>query len=82
VLDEAHLGLFSFTKYLMWKDLQDRTAQLKANRVVQHLIDHPGEARARARRGRLRVEERHGLDQAIGRVEAVYDAALRHAEAA
>jgi very-short-patch-repair endonuclease len=44
VLDEAHLGLFSFTKYLMWKDLQDRTAQLKANRVVQHLIDRPGEA--------------------------------------
>jgi len=28
VLDEAHLGLFSFTKYLMWKDLQARTAQL------------------------------------------------------
>jgi very-short-patch-repair endonuclease len=47
VLDEAHLGLFSFTKYLMWKDLQDRTAQLKANRVVQHLIDRPGEAFAR-----------------------------------
>ena len=44
VLDEAHLGLFSFTKYLMWKDLQDRTEQLKANRVVQHLIDRPGEA--------------------------------------
>lgn len=47
VLDEAHLGLFSFTKYLMWKDLQDRTTQLKANRVVQHLIDRPGEAFAR-----------------------------------
>ncbi len=47
VLDEAHLGLFSFTKYLMWKDLQDRTAQLKANRVVRHLIDRPGEAFAR-----------------------------------
>lgn len=47
VLDEAHLGLFSFTKYLMWKDLQDRTAQLKANRVVQHLIDRPGEAFSR-----------------------------------
>ena len=40
-------------------------------------MDDPGEARARARRGRLRVEERHGLDQAIRRVEAVYDAALR-----
>ena len=44
VLEQVHLGIFSFTKYLMWKDLQDRTGQLKANRVVQHLIDHPGQA--------------------------------------
>ena len=44
VLEQAHLGIFSFTKYLMWKDLQDRTAQLKLSRVVRHLIDNPGEA--------------------------------------
>jgi very-short-patch-repair endonuclease len=44
VLEQAHLGIFSFTKHLMWKDLQDRTEQLKANRVVKHLIEHPGEA--------------------------------------
>lgn len=44
VREEAHLGIFSFTKYLMWKDLQDRTEQLKGNRVVKHLIEHPGEA--------------------------------------
>ena len=44
VLEQAHLGIFSFTKYLMWKDLQDRTDQLKLSRVVKHLIDHPGEA--------------------------------------
>ncbi len=44
VLEQAHLGIFSFTKYLMWKDLQDRTEQLKTNRVVQHLIDNPGQA--------------------------------------
>lgn len=44
VLEQAHLGIFSFTKYLMWKDLQDRTEQLKANRVVKHLIDSPGQA--------------------------------------
>jgi glycosyltransferase involved in cell wall biosynthesis len=43
---------------------------------IAAVIDHPGEARARARRGRERVEERHGLDQAVRRVEAVYDAAL------
>jgi very-short-patch-repair endonuclease len=42
VVEQAHLGIFSFTKYLMWKDLQDRTEQLKANRVVRHLIDNPG----------------------------------------
>lgn len=47
VLEQVHLGIFSFTKYLMWKDLQDRTEQLKANRVVQHLIDHPGQAFAK-----------------------------------
>jgi very-short-patch-repair endonuclease len=44
VLEQAHLGIFSFKKYLMWKDLQDRTEQLKANRVVKHLIENPGEA--------------------------------------
>lgn len=44
VLEQAHLGIFSFTKYLMWKDLQDRSEQLKGNRVVRHLIDHPGDA--------------------------------------
>ncbi|MEP6588687.1 MAG: DUF3320 domain-containing protein, partial [Polaromonas sp.] len=43
----AHLGIFSFTKYLMWKDLQDRTEQLRQSRVVRHLIDNPGEAFAR-----------------------------------
>ncbi|MBZ0123326.1 MAG: DUF4011 domain-containing protein, partial [Roseovarius sp.] len=51
VIEDAHLGIFSFTKYLMWKDLQDRTEQLKANRVVRHLIDHPGEAFAREEPG-------------------------------
>jgi very-short-patch-repair endonuclease len=44
VQESAWLGIFSFTKYLMWKDLQDRTEALKSNRVVSHLIDHPGEA--------------------------------------
>jgi very-short-patch-repair endonuclease len=44
VLEQAHLGIFSFTKYLMWKDLQDRTEQLKNNRVVKHLIENPGQA--------------------------------------
>jgi very-short-patch-repair endonuclease len=61
VLEQAHLGIFSFTKYLMWKDLQDRTEQLKANRVVKHLIEHPGEAFARdAREARSdRLDDTH-----------------------
>jgi very-short-patch-repair endonuclease len=60
VLDQAHLGIFSFTKYLMWKDLQDRTEQLKANRVVRHLIDHPGEAFPREASDELALDR---LDQ-------------------
>lgn len=47
VLEQAHLGIFSFKKYLMWKDLQDRAEQLKGNRVVKHLIENPGEVFAR-----------------------------------
>lgn len=48
VKDEVHLGIFSFTKYLMWKDLQDRHQQLQANTVVSHLINNPDEAFASA----------------------------------
>jgi very-short-patch-repair endonuclease len=50
VLEQAHLGIFSFTKHLMWKDLQDRTEQLKANRVVKHLIENAGQAFAQEQR--------------------------------
>lgn len=60
VREEAHLGIFSFTKYLMWKDLNDRSEQLKANRVVKHLIEHPGEAFAVEREEpteRLRLDD-------------------------
>ena len=39
VVDECALGRFSFSKYLLWKDLVDRTDQLKNNRVVKHLLD-------------------------------------------
>jgi len=43
IIEDVYLGIFSFTKYLMWKDLQDRTEQLKKNRVVDHLIERPRE---------------------------------------
>lgn len=41
VTEEVVLSTFSFTKFLMWKDLVDRTDILKRNPVVAHLIDTP-----------------------------------------
>ena len=41
VVDETALSTFSFAKFLMWKDLVERTAALRENRVVRHLIDSP-----------------------------------------
>ncbi|MGE8452590.1 MAG: DUF4011 domain-containing protein, partial [Pseudomonadales bacterium] len=41
VVDDVVLSSFSFAKYLMWKDLVERTDQLKRNPVVKHLIDTP-----------------------------------------
>ncbi len=42
VLESAALGLFSFNKFLMWKDLQENANRLKQNRLVGHLVDRPG----------------------------------------
>ena len=44
VVNEVALSTFSFAKYLMWKDLVDRTDALRNNRVVRHLIDNPDRA--------------------------------------
>lgn len=41
VTEQVVLATLSFTKYLMWKDLIDRTDILKLNPVVRHLIDTP-----------------------------------------
>ncbi|MEM7263019.1 MAG: DUF4011 domain-containing protein, partial [Planctomycetota bacterium] len=41
VREEAVVGLFSFTKYLMWRDLHDRTEDLLENGVVEHLVERP-----------------------------------------
>jgi hypothetical protein len=43
VTEDVALGHFSFAKYLMWKDLVDRTDALKKNSVVRHLIDTPSD---------------------------------------
>lgn len=44
VVDETALSTFSFAKFLMWKDLVERTEALRANKVVRHLIDTPERA--------------------------------------
>ncbi len=41
VSEDVILSTFSFAKHLMWKDLVDRTDQLKQNPVVRHLIETP-----------------------------------------
>lgn len=41
VVEDVVLGHFSFAKYLMWKDLVDRTEDLRRNPIVRHLIDTP-----------------------------------------
>lgn len=41
VVDDTALSTFSFAKFLMWKDLVERTEALRENRVVRHLIDTP-----------------------------------------
>ena len=44
VSEDVVLSMFSFAKYLMWKDLTERTDQLRDNPVVRHLIDTPRES--------------------------------------
>lgn len=59
VTENVYLGIFSFTKYLMWKDLQDRTEYLKKNRVVNHLIERPRESMGASED----LEARHDMDE-------------------
>lgn len=42
VKTEIWLGQFSFTKFLLWKDLADRLDALTRNRIVHHLIHDAG----------------------------------------
>lgn len=37
---EAHLGLFSFSKFLMWSDLRDNQTALLENPVVRHIASN------------------------------------------
>lgn len=42
VKSEIWIGQFSFTKFLLWKDLTDRLDDLAKNRIVKHLIEEGG----------------------------------------
>ena len=39
VEESVYLGLFSFNKFLMWRDLQENMDRLRQNRLVQHFVD-------------------------------------------
>lgn len=39
---EVWMGQFSFTKFLLWKDLADRLDDLTRNRIVNHLVNEAG----------------------------------------
>lgn len=43
VSEDVMLSMFSFAKYLMWKDLAERAEDLRKSPVVAHLIDTPRE---------------------------------------
>ncbi|MDO5656755.1 MAG: DUF3320 domain-containing protein [Paracoccus sp. (in: a-proteobacteria)] len=44
IVEDCALSTFSFAKYLMWKDLVDRTDSLRESNLVAHLVDNPTEA--------------------------------------
>jgi len=43
VLESAYIGHFSFTKFLMWRDLDVRADDLQKNAIVRHLIHTPSD---------------------------------------
>ncbi len=46
VVEQAHLSVFSFQKFLMWRDLDARADELMNNPVVRHLVHTPHQAYA------------------------------------
>ncbi|WP_299261515.1 DUF3320 domain-containing protein [uncultured Kushneria sp.] len=43
VVEDVALSTFSFAKFLMWKDLVERTDSLRESALVKHLVDNPSE---------------------------------------
>ncbi len=85
VIEDACIGHFSFTKFLMWRDLEVRADDLQRNKVVSHLINTPN--RPYADDGgfpdRDRLDETHNpaetfcpLSSDSSQLAAVYAAAL------
>lgn len=44
VSEDVVLSMFSFAKYLMWRDLSERSEALRQSPVVRHLLDTPRDA--------------------------------------
>ncbi len=44
VVEDVVLSMFSFAKYLMWKDLAENAEALRESPVVRHLLDTPRDA--------------------------------------
>ncbi len=44
LVEDVWLGLFSFAKFLMWRDLEERSQDLMKNAVVRHLVERPTES--------------------------------------
>lgn len=73
VLDRVDLGLFSFNKFLMWRDLQDRSAQLIANPIVRGLVDPSFDGDAAASKPLptpAELDERYRPDQTLCPMDA------------
>lgn len=63
VTTDVVLGTFSFAKYLMWRDLVDRTDQLAQHDVVRHLLRYKLGDSSLKQNGQF--PEPHNLDELI-----------------
>jgi very-short-patch-repair endonuclease len=57
LLPTVSLGMFSFTKYLMWKDLTDRLDQILKSPLVRHLVQRDEHAASPLTQGNFIQED-------------------------
>ncbi len=60
VLEEAHLGLFSFSKFIMWNDLKSNMEEFSKNKIVSSLLE-----------GKLTFEA-EGMDYGTTSIDDIY----------